>query len=89
MTRVFLETMMRRRRGHIVNMISIASYHPIPGGTVYSATKSALRGFTEALAQELRLYGYGKCIQITGVHPYFVATRKYLMDAVKDLRFDS
>lgn len=87
MTHVFLETMMRRRKGHIVNMISLSSYHPFPGGTVYSSTKYALRGFTEALAQELRIDGYENCIHITGVHPYFVATRKELMDAVKELRF--
>lgn len=78
---------MRRRKGHIVNIISLTSYHSIPGGTIYSSTKYALRGFAEALAQELRVDGYGNCIHITGVHPYFVATRKDLMDAVKDLRF--
>lgn len=87
MTHVFLKTMMQRRKGHIVNMISIASYSPFPGGTIYSSTKYAIRGFTETLAQELRIGGYENCIHITGIYPYFVATRKELMDFVKELRF--
>lgn len=87
MSRMFLETMIRRRSGHIMNLSSMASYHAIPGGIVYTTTKFAVRGFSEALDQELRLDGFGNYIHVTAVHPYFVATRKDLMDCAAKLRF--
>lgn len=39
--------------GDIINIGSIAGRDPFPGGTVYSATKSAVRSFTNALRQEM------------------------------------
>lgn len=82
MTRTFLSGMMARRRGHIINISSMSAFHPIPGAVIYSATKFAVQGFTEALAEELRQEGYGDQIHFTSVHPYFVSTRKDLMEAV-------
>lgn len=43
--------------GHIVNFGSLGGVAPIPGIAVYSATKYAVRGFSLALAQELKPYG--------------------------------
>lgn len=83
MTRVFLKDMERRRSGHIVNMSSLSAYYPIPGGILYTASKYAVRGFSEALSEELRQEGLAESIYVTSVHPYFVATRADLMEIVK------
>lgn len=60
----------------------MSALHPMPGAVIYSSTKFAVRGYLEALAEELRQEGYGDCIHFSTVHPYFVATRKDLMDAL-------
>ena len=66
-----------------MNIVSMSAYHPVAGGVVYSSTKFGVRGFTEALAQELRIDGHGDYLNVTGVYPYFVATRKDLMDTIQ------
>lgn len=80
--RTFLPGMMERRRGHIAQISSMSALHPMPGAVIYSSTKFAVRGYIEALAEELRQEGYGDSIHFTTVHPYFVSTRKDLMEAV-------
>ncbi len=40
-------------KGHIINIGSLASLAPVPGLSLYSASKFAVRGFTLAVAQEL------------------------------------
>lgn len=52
------------------------------GAVVYSSTKSAAHGLYDAFREELRQEGYGDCIYITRSHPYFVSTRKDLMEAI-------
>jgi 3-oxoacyl-[acyl-carrier protein] reductase len=49
--------MIERRRGHIINIASMASLAAIPGLSLYSASKFAVRAFSLALAQELKPYG--------------------------------
>lgn len=46
--------MKRRRGGYIINIGSLAGRNFFPGGSVYSATKAGLIGFSEALMQEVR-----------------------------------
>jgi NAD(P)-dependent dehydrogenase (short-subunit alcohol dehydrogenase family) len=58
------------RAGHIVNIASLAALAPIPGLTVYSATKYAVRAFSLAAAEELRPHG----IALTVVCPDAVKT---------------
>lgn len=48
------QTMVEQGRGHIVNIASLAGLAPVPGIGLYSASKFAVRGFTLALAQELK-----------------------------------
>ncbi|MEM7587513.1 MAG: SDR family oxidoreductase [Acidobacteriota bacterium] len=57
-------------RGHIINIASLASLAPIPGISLYSASKYAVRAFSLAAAEELRLEG----IALTVVCPDAVAT---------------
>jgi short-subunit dehydrogenase len=70
MTRRVLPGMIRRRRGHIVNVGSVAGRLGAPFEAIYSASKFGLTGFTEALAVELRPFGIG----VSMVNPGPVAT---------------
>jgi len=56
-TKLALERMIPRGRGHIVNIASQAGKFGIAGGATYSATKHAVVGLTEAVRGEMRLMG--------------------------------
>src|SRR5205823_4569252 len=58
------------RHGHIINIASMAALAPIPGISLYSASKYAVRGFSLAAAQELRAHG----VYVTVVCPDAVQT---------------
>jgi 3-oxoacyl-[acyl-carrier protein] reductase len=60
----------RRGGGWIVNVSSLASKNPFPGGAAYCASKAAVNAFSEALMQELR----DENIRVTYVLPGSVAT---------------
>ncbi|MFO1386137.1 MAG: SDR family oxidoreductase [Chitinivorax sp.] len=49
--------MIRRGRGHIINIGSTASLFATPGTTVYATSKFAVRGFSIAAAGDLRPHG--------------------------------
>lgn len=56
MTQAILPIFKKREdggRGDIINIGSIAGREPYPGGSIYCATKAAVRSFTEALRKEL------------------------------------
>ncbi|MEA2424579.1 MAG: hypothetical protein QOH13_989 [Thermoleophilaceae bacterium] len=69
-TRLALDRMLPRRRGHIVNLASAAGRVAVPGEAVYTATKHAVVGFGEALRAELRDSG----VEVTTVMPSLAAT---------------
>jgi short-subunit dehydrogenase len=71
-TKLALERMIPRGRGHIVNIASQAGKFGTPGGATYSATKHAVVGLTEAVRGEMRLMGAP--IQLSYVMPYVVKT---------------
>ena len=58
-TKAVLPGMLRRGRGHVVNMASVGGRFAAPGEAAYSATKFAIVGFTQALALELHHAGVG------------------------------
>jgi NAD(P)-dependent dehydrogenase (short-subunit alcohol dehydrogenase family) len=68
--RLALPSMVERGRGHVVNMASAAGLIPAPAASVYSATKHAVVGLTEAVRFELRRTG----VHLTSVQPTFVRT---------------
>jgi 3-oxoacyl-[acyl-carrier protein] reductase len=72
--------MLRQGGGHIINFASLAAIAPIPGIAVYSASKHAVRGFSIAVAQELRPHG----IAVTAVCPGLVATRMLDVQLVRE-----
>jgi short-subunit dehydrogenase len=53
-TRLALQRMLPRDRGHIVNVASGVGRVPLPGSASYSATKHAIVGLTESLRLEYR-----------------------------------
>lgn len=53
MVKAFLPTLMARPEAHILNVSSMGSYAPVPGQTVYGASKAALNQLTEGLRSEL------------------------------------
>src|SRR5207302_737280 len=57
LTRAALPGMRRRRSGTIVNISSFSAYQAYAGTAYYSATKSAVEGFSEALWQEVEPLG--------------------------------
>ena len=66
-----LPIMQKQKSGHIINMASIAGFKVFaPGGTVYSATKFAVRAVTEGLRQELKADN----IRCTIISPGAIAT---------------
>jgi len=55
--RYVLPSMIERRTGHIINIASIAGKVGSANRAVYCASKFAVVGFTESLAEEVRQYG--------------------------------
>ena len=56
-TQAVLRGMVKRKRGTILNVTSLAGVRMIKAPVHYCAAKAALRGFTEALAKEVGKYG--------------------------------
>ena len=54
LTRAFVEEMLDRDRGHVVNLTSAAAYLPPPGAAAYNASRWAMRGFSRSLRGDLR-----------------------------------
>lgn len=71
LTRAVLPPMLAQRRGHVVNIASLAGKAPVPFGTAYGATKHGMVGFTRALRAELHGTGVGA----SAVCPGFVGDR--------------
>jgi len=69
-TRMALDRMLPRGRGHIVNIASAAGRVAVPGEAVYTATKHAVVGFDEALRVELR----GTGVDVSTIMPSLAAT---------------
>lgn len=53
MTKAFLPHLLKRPEGHIINTSSMGGFLPIPGQTIYGASKAAVKLFTEGLNSEL------------------------------------
>ena len=79
---LFGQAMKSRGSGYILNVSSMAARLPVPGITIYSATKAYLRSFGRSYSYELRPYGVG----MTTVCPAAIATPLYRLDE-KKMRF--
>jgi 3-hydroxy acid dehydrogenase / malonic semialdehyde reductase len=72
-TRAVLPGMVERRRGHIINLGSIAGTYAYPGGNVYGATKAFVRQFSLGLRADL----FGTPIRVTSVEPGLVGGTEF------------
>lgn len=66
-----LPIMLDQGSGHILSVGSLAGRRPFPGGTVYSATKFAIRSLAWGLHLEL---GNAHGIRVTDIQPGYVST---------------
>ena len=75
-TRRTLKSMLIKRNGRIINVVSFSGLKGLPGQTNYSAAKAAVIGATKALAQEVA----SRKVTVNAVAPGFITT-----DMTKDL----
>jgi short-subunit dehydrogenase len=66
MTKAFLPVLLRRPEAHIVNVSSMGGFLPVPGQSVYGASKAAVKLFTEGLYAELKDTNVGVSIVFPG-----------------------
>ncbi|MCY1287395.1 putative oxidoreductase SadH [compost metagenome] len=71
-TKAFLPHLKKSGEGHIVNTSSMFGLFAVPSQSGYNASKFAVRGFTEALRQELELQRVN--VSATCVHPGVINT---------------
>jgi 3-hydroxy acid dehydrogenase / malonic semialdehyde reductase len=69
-TRHVVPLMVKRKKGHIINIGSTAGHEVYPGGNIYAATKFAVN----ALSQSTRLDVLDKGIKVTSIDPGMVET---------------
>ena len=69
-SRAIIPGMVKRNRGHVVHIGSIAGFQVYPGGNVYNASKFAVRALNEAMNVDL----VGTPIRVSSVDPGLVQT---------------
>jgi NAD(P)-dependent dehydrogenase (short-subunit alcohol dehydrogenase family) len=81
-TQAFLPHMKKAGEGHVINISSLFGLMSLPSQGCYNSSKFAVRGFTEALRQELDMEACG--VSATCVHPGGIRT-----NIAKDARMDN
>jgi NADP-dependent 3-hydroxy acid dehydrogenase YdfG len=71
-TKAFLPHLIASGDGHVINVSSLFGLMAMPGQAAYNAAKFAVRGFTEALNQEMVLNRHP--VKVTSVHPGGIKT---------------
>lgn len=71
-TKAFLPHLIDSGDGHVINISSLFGLLSTPGQGAYNAAKFAVRGFTEALRQEMVISGHP--VKVTTVHPGGIKT---------------
>jgi len=71
-TKAFLPHVIASGDGHVVNISSLFGLIAVPGQNAYNAAKFAVRGFTEALRQEMLVARHP--VKVTCVHPGGIKT---------------
>ncbi len=70
MTRFILPAMVERKKGHIVNLGSIAGNWPYPGGNTYGASKAFVKQFSHNLRTDV----HGTGVRVTNIEPGLAKT---------------
>ncbi|SFC29077.1 hypothetical protein SAMN04487968_10564 [Nocardioides terrae] len=71
-TKLFLPALIASGDGHVVNISSLFGLISMPDQAFYNAAKYAVRGFTEALREEMLIDGHR--VAVTSVHPGGIKT---------------
>ena len=71
-TKAFLPHLIASGDGHVINISSLFGLIAVPGQSAYNAAKFAVRGFTEALRQEMLVAKHQ--VKVTCVHPGGIKT---------------
>ena len=66
LTKAFLPELAKRPEAHIMNISSMGAYAPVPGQSLYGASKAAVKLFTEGLRSELMDTNIGVSIVFPG-----------------------
>ena len=69
-TRLVVNSMLQKKYGRIINIVSLSGLKGLPGQTNYSAAKAGVIGATKALAQEIGRKG----ITVNAIAPGFIKT---------------
>lgn len=85
LSRLFLEHMLRRGSGRILNVTSTTAFHACPTFAVYAASKAYILSFTEAMAEELR----GSGVSATAFCPGSTDTHMVAESFGEELRSDT
>ncbi|MEY3999999.1 MAG: hypothetical protein RLZZ626_354 [Actinomycetota bacterium] len=83
--KAFLPGLLTRPEAHILNVSSMGAYAPVPGQSVYGASKAAIKLLTEGLRSELLKTKVG----VTVVFPGAIATNIAANSGMGDITLDS
>jgi NAD(P)-dependent dehydrogenase (short-subunit alcohol dehydrogenase family) len=78
-TKLAADRMLKRGRGHIINIASVAALNAVPGVATYCATKHGVLGYTDTARQELR----GTGVTLSAVMP--TLTNTSMIDGVPSM----
>jgi len=81
---LFVDAMVERGSGRVINVASIVSFFPTPSFATYGASKAFVLSFSEALSQELR----GTGVTVTAVCPGYTKT-DMINDAVDSTKLET
>ncbi|MGB2951004.1 MAG: SDR family oxidoreductase [Rhodococcus sp. (in: high G+C Gram-positive bacteria)] len=82
-TKAFLPALIESGDGHVVNISSVFGLMGIPGQSAYNSAKFAVRGFTEALRQEMKIARHRvgvSCVHPGGIKTNIVANARGMQD---------
>lgn len=83
--RAALPGMIKRNKGSIINVSSLASFYPLKGNTIYNATKNYLNMFSRSIQKELKGYN----IKVQALCPGFTYTEFHDTDEFKEFNRSS
>lgn len=72
-THAILPQMVKRKKGHVINLGSVAGTYPYPGGNVYGATKAFVKQFSLNLRADLA----GTRVRVTDIEPGLCGTTEF------------
>jgi len=88
MTSAFLPYLLQRPEAHIANIASMGGFLPVPGQTIYGASKAAVKLFTEGLHSELRGTNVGVSIMFPGATTTNIAVNSGVMTSEQQASAD-